>query len=338
MLLDTWRGLTRPHRLWPITLVSTSLIFTEVWFSRSWMGFVEAVAMVAVFLMLGPFSWRALLGQQTTWAPQRLLLFGLLSTVLPLLSWLRLQLGFGVHTFLTTGVNNLVIVSLCWAGAWGLGRDIEMEQGLQQAKQRAEQLARAAEHAQLMAIRTHLDPHFLFNTLNAIAEWCREDGAVAENAILKLSALLREVMAGVQSSHWALSRELQLVEDLWALHQVRDPERFHVLIERPDVLPAAFVPPMLLLPLAENAVKHGPGMGHRGPLRMQVHPLPDRKMCIRISNPGPFSGPRSGGEGLAMVHKRMTISYGEHGHFSIVEDNERTVATLILPLSMETTP
>ena len=53
------------------------------------------------------------------------------------------------------------------------------------------ELERAAERAQLLALRAHLDPHFLFNTLNAIAEWCRQDGEIAERAVLQLSSMLR---------------------------------------------------------------------------------------------------------------------------------------------------
>ena len=127
---------------------------------------------------------------------------------------------------------------------------------------RARALAEEAERAQLLALRAHLDPHFLFNTLNAIAEWCRSDGVQAEEAILKLSAMLRRILEGVKAPTWPLSRELGLVHDLLDLHRIRDPERFDVVWRVPDPIPDVSVPPMLLLPLADNAVKHGPRQGH----------------------------------------------------------------------------
>ena len=59
-------------------------------------------------------------------------------------------------------------------------------------------MQRDAESARLLALKNHLDPHFLFNTLNAIAEWCRTDGEVAERAVLQLSSMLRVILEGVQ--------------------------------------------------------------------------------------------------------------------------------------------
>ena len=85
-------------------------------------------------------------------------------------------------------------LALFLVGGFGLGRDIWFEDRLARAEARAVALAREAERAQLLALRAHLDPHFLFNTLNAIAEWCREDGETAERAVLRLSAMLRTVL------------------------------------------------------------------------------------------------------------------------------------------------
>ena len=64
-------------------------------------------------------------------------------------------------------------------------------------------------HAKLANVEAALQPHFLFNTLNAIAEWCRADGAVAEKAIVQLSSMLRTMMTGIQSTTWPLAKELE---------------------------------------------------------------------------------------------------------------------------------
>jgi signal transduction histidine kinase len=315
----------------PIIIVSVPMLLAETWFARSWLSLGYAGVVLVLFLLLGPFTWRALLGQHQRTTIPRLLLFTGCSAVLPFLGWVYPYLHLGPGSFLTLGLNGLLVAGLFWAGAWGIGRDIEMAQGIEAAERRAVLLEREAERAQLMALRAHLDPHFLFNTLNAIAEWCREDGEVAETAVLKLSALLREVMVGVKAAHWPLSRELQVIEDLWALHQVRDPDRFQTVIDVPEPLPAVLIPPMLLLPLAENAIKHGPAAGHRGPVTLQLQILPTGGVHVSITNPGAFSGPRPGGEGLAMVHKRLALSYSERASFSIAAAGERTVATVTLP-------
>ena len=318
LLLDTWRGILKPHRLLPIVLVSTALLIAEAWFTASANGVVLAASMCLGFLAFGPWLWRYLFRDDASSGPGRVVLFGLLSGLPPFLAWAWPYLSYGSHTFMTAGVNTLVVTTLFWAGAWGIGRDIDMEQRV------------IAERAQLMAIRAHLDPHFLFNTLNAIAEWCREDGEIAEQAVLRLSALLREVMAGVRTDRWPLKNELRLVTDVWELHRIRDPDRFTVEMTLPDPLPEATLPPLLLLPLVENAVKHGPAAGHNGPMGLSIS-TSDERLLIRIQNPGPFTGPRQGGEGLRMVEQRLLLLF-EDASFRIFERGGHTIAEVAVPI------
>lgn len=104
-----------------------------------------------------------------------------------------------------------------------------------------------AEQARLIALRSQLDPHFLVNTLNAIAEWRRTDGEAAERAVLELVELLRAVLAGGRAPTWPLSQELALVRRLYALHLLRDGGLFTLEERVPDPLPDVPVPPLLLL-------------------------------------------------------------------------------------------
>ena len=73
--------------------------------------------------------------------------------------------------------------------------------------------------------------------LNAIAEWCREDGEIAERAVMQLSAMLRTVLAGVRASTWPLAEELALLDTLFELHRLRDPDRVRVIRQLPEPLP-----------------------------------------------------------------------------------------------------
>ena len=330
LLFDTWRGILRPHRLLPIALVGGAMILAEAWFTRTVAGVVEASLMALGFLLLGPYCWRRLFPHGTPISIGRLVVFGFLGGLPPFFAWAWPLVTYGTHTFLTAGLNSLVVATLFWAGAWGIGRDIDMEQRVAAERQRAEEMARAAERAQLMAIRAHLDPHFLFNTLNAIAEWCREDGEIAEQAVLRLSALLREVMAGVRIERWPLAKEIRLVTDVWELHRIRDPDRFTVEMALPDPLPDVTLPPMILLPLVENAVKHGPAAGHRGAMRFSVTTTADA-LRIVVANPGPFRGRRPGGEGLAMVERRLALLY-DTARFDIAEQDGHTRAEVLIPL------
>jgi len=227
-----------------------------------------------------------------------------------------------------------VCLALFWVGGWGLARDIDLEENLRRARARAEALGREADHAQLLALKSHLDPHFLFNTLNAIAEWCREDGLVAERAILQLSSMLRSMMTGINTTTWPLAREIELVDALFALHAIRDPTLFTVERDVAD-LPNVEVPPMVLLPLVENAMKHGPLARHKGIVRFVVKEAEGGGIDVELSNPGAYTGPRPGGSGLPIVQKRLALAYGKGAAFTIAADGDRTRATLRLPRMLD---
>jgi LytS/YehU family sensor histidine kinase len=227
----------------------------------------------------------------------------------------------------------VVCLALFLVGGWGLGRHMWLEDELARVEARATLLAREAESAQLLALRSHLDPHFLFNTLNAIAEWCREDGETAERAVMRLSAMLRTVLAGVRVSTWPLAEELALLDTLFELHRLRDPERVRVTRRLPDPLPEIAVPPMLLLPLAENAVKHGPAAGHDGEIVLAARTTPDERLVVSIENPGPYRGRRPGGSGIEIVERRLALAYDDQAMLTIAAVGETTRAEVTLPLA-----
>jgi len=342
LFLDTLAALTRTRRLVPILIVGGPLVLAQHYFSPDAQATAIAIAMVCIFMLVGPFSYRALFGEEGfrghlrrqgvlhpgPWL--RLLGFGLLGG-LPALFGLAIPELFGwPASFLTYSVNLGVAAGLFWVGSWGLARDIQQEISLDRERARVAALELEAEHARLLALEAHLDPHFLFNTLNAIAEWVREDPEHAEHALLELSAVLREIMEGCRRQTWPLSRELDLVRAVWALHAVRDPERYGADVDVPQTLPELQVPPMVLLPLAENAVKHGPAKGHAGRLGLRLRLRADR-VCITVHNPGPYSGPRDGSEGLPMVRRRLALQYGERATLTLSEASGCTHATVELP-------
>jgi LytS/YehU family sensor histidine kinase len=233
-------------------------------------------------------------------------------------------------SFLTYDSSLLISLGLFYVGGFGLGRDIELALALERERRRTEELLREAEHAQLLAIRAHLDPHFLFNTLNAIAEFCREDGAAAEHAILELSSMLRTLMEGLRTPSWPLERDVGLARALGRLYAARDPDKF---VFEEDVDSEALgreVPAMILLPAIENAWKHGPARGRRGPVRLVVR-ADAHETTVRIENAGSFEGRREGGEGLAMIETRLAVAFGGAARFRIASEGERTVATFVLP-------
>jgi len=319
-------ALAAPRRLIPIALVAAVLILVQASYSSEARAAWVPLLMTLGFVALAPASWRLHLAAEarSTWgllafAAGAALVVGGAGILLPR------ALGLG-PSFLTDPGSLAVAAVLYLAGGWGLGRDLDLEQDLVRS--------------QLHAMRAHLDPHFLYNTLNAIAEWCRQDPAQAEEAIVRLSALLESVFSGLELRHWPLARELAVIDDLVALHRVRDPDA--LVLERRVDGPAGDVelPPLALLLLVENAVKHGARAGHRGTVTLAVT-IEATAVRIVLENPGPYrpGGGAGGtpGRGLALLGRQLAAAYGGRARIELASapapGGERTRATLTLPRS-----
>jgi len=330
---STIEALLAPRRLIPITVVILPLLFLQVNYSYDPFALPLAMVMCAAFLLAAPTLWRFLFplkGRRGSPVMRGLAYcFAGVGLIMGIGRGVPAMVGMG-HTLLTTNPSLLVSIALFWVGGWGLARDIDLEADLRASQARAEELAREAEHAQLLALRSHFDPHFLFNTLNAIAEWCRSDGAVAEQAIVRLSSMLRTVMSGIQAKSWPLAKELELVDTLFQMYLIRDPELFVYRRDVPEGLPDIEVPPMILLPAAENAMKHGPSAGKRGDVGLRVR-ADAFTLTVEIENPGAFKGRREGGSGLPMIEKRLALTYLEGAMFDIRANGDRTIATIRIP-------
>lgn len=296
-LVRTLAALAAPRRGLPIAAVIVAVVGVELYYGDVRTALVP-LAMSIAFVLVAPWTW-----QRAPWllVPEALAVVAGFGIALPH------ALGVG-HTYFTDP-GSLVIAGIVYCvGGWALGRDIALENDL--------------EHVRLKAIKTHLDPHFLFNTLNAIAEWCSEDPKVAEEATVRLADMLRAMLEGLERERWPLSRELALARDLLELHRLRDP--FPLTIEADDV--AIDVPPLVLVSIVENAIKHGPRAGHRGEIAIRVVATPGGVRCT-ITNPGAFArGPV--GRGLALLEKRVAL----HGNarFRIEGGAATTTATLEL--------
>ena len=337
LAVATWQAQLAPRRLVPVLLLVAPLLLAQWAFERTRWAVAVGVLMCLSFWLLGPWLYRWLVSRSPLPGyirAARLVLLGLVGLLaVGVIGHMTPQvLGLG-PTFLTVWPSLLVAAGLFVVGGWGLGRDIDLEEQLDVASCRAEEAGRQAEQAQLLALRAHLDPHFLFNTLNAIAEWCRQDGKIAEQAILRLSSMLRTVLDGVRAERWPLAREIELTTTLFDLYHVRDAKRFTVELKVVDPLPPVMVPPMILLPLAENAMTHGPEAGHNGTVRLTVFAR-DHRLTVRIENPGPFQGPRNGGHGLDMIRRRLVLAYGDAATLSITGKEGVTTAEVTVPMEI----
>ena len=193
--------------------------------------------------------------------------------------------------------------------------------------------------ARLSALRMQLNPHFLFNTLNAVSALVERDPAGVRTMIARLSSLLRRVLHDGGAPEAPLRDELAFLRDYLAVQRVRFQGRLEVEeAVDPDVLDA-LVPPLLLQPLVENAVGHGVGRleGGVGVVRLTAARRGGR-LVLTVEDNGPgLSAPGDagpvGGVGLANTRARLDALYGADGALDLGEAvGGGVVARVTLPL------
>lgn len=243
------------------------------------------------------------------------------------------------------GVGNALGVYLAVLGA-ALTRAYLLRERTQR-EQRVLLEARLAE-SRLEALRRQLDPHFLFNTLNLVASLVERDPAGARRMIARLSDFLRATLADGDEVEIPLHRELALVDVYLDIMRTRFAGR---LVTEARVDPAvrdALVPPLVLQPLVENAVKHGVERA-RGPVRVAVEASrADGALVLRVRDAGESLGdpsgggssgeparppaPGAGGVGLRNTQARLDQLYGGRARLTLGAVPGGTEAEVRLPL------
>jgi len=202
---------------------------------------------------------------------------------------------------------------------------------------RSSQLESQLVQAHLSALKMQLQPHFLFNTLNAIMVLVRQrKGLEAEETLGRLSDLLRCVLDDVDVQEIPLRRELEYVQLYLSIEQVRFQDRLRIEIAAaPEILEAA-VPHMILQPIVENAIRHGVGRSSSaGTIRIGACGV-NTSLELKVQDDGPGLAPAVPGQargiGLANTRARLKQLYGDAAHLS-VENGESggVVATVVLP-------
>ena len=192
--------------------------------------------------------------------------------------------------------------------------------------------------ARLSALNSQLQPHFLFNTLNAIMVLVRQrKTSEAEAMLAQLSDLLRCVLEDVNEHEVALSRELEYVRLYLSIQQIRFGDRLTVEIVIGNGLLEAAVPHLSLQPLVENAIQHGVGRSSSaGKLIISAQQL-GATLQITVSDDGPGLAsseafPPGRGIGLANTRTRLRQLYGDDASLTIgTQHGGGAVATLRLP-------
>ncbi|MBI3129924.1 MAG: histidine kinase [Acidobacteria bacterium] len=161
---------------------------------------------------------------------------------------------------LTTGVDLLIhpaVAAMTFAIGFAITNFMMAKHALVHVLEAEGARAQAEARAGLLALQAQLQPHTLFNALNTIAALIPEEPAKAEAATEALSRLLRRIMSALEQERWTLAEEFSVLEDLLALERLRFGARLDTKLELAPEDAGREVPPLLLLPLVENALKHG---------------------------------------------------------------------------------
>jgi hypothetical protein len=181
----------------------------------------------------------------------------------------------------------------------------------------AARLAQSLTTARLESLQAQIRPHFLFNTLNALAVLARKgDGAAVDRAIGDLGELLRASFDSPGRHEIPLGEELAFLERYLHLQRIRFPDRLEVTWQVDDDARNALVPALLVQPLVENALEHGLATARGGHVRVAARRDGD-SLVLEVSDDGPgfrdVPGPGADGVGLANTRERLTLLYGPRG-------------------------
>ncbi|MYM38015.1 sensor histidine kinase [Duganella qianjiadongensis] len=182
-----------------------------------------------------------------------------------------------------------------------------------QAEQRELESLLMAQEAELRMLRTQIDPHFLFNSLNSISALTSQDAKAARRMTLELASFFRQSLGMEAHKKVTLGEELKLIRHFLAIEQVRFGARLQIREQVEDAASDCLVPPMIIQPLVENAVKHGICNLPEGGVIVLTARRSGSMLQIRVENPlDPDAGAirRDGhGIGLSNVRQRLAGAY-----------------------------
>jgi two-component system LytT family sensor kinase len=257
----------------------------------------------------------------------------LLGALLALLVCSRL---FGLRIVLSAAWLALAAMVIAVPIIHGTDMALRFYRQLKETERQEEKLRALATEAELTALKAQINPHFLFNTLNTVAQLIHTDSARAEATIERLAEMFRYVLAGSKRKWVPLEDELAFVDGYLEIERARFGDRLRV---SRNVAPQALnllVPSLILQPLVENAVRHGRASDGSIDLALRIAVVAN-ELSITIADRGPGMPPsfRLGegpGLGLRNVDERLRKTYGENCGLEITDNQPQgTTVTIRIP-------
>jgi len=238
-------------------------------------------------------------------------------------------------------LRKLFINVFSYAAVVGIAHAVQYYRALNERREREAVLERQLLQARLQALEMQIHPHFLFNTLHAVASLIRvKEDQSAIKMLVGLSDLLRLALRNRDAQEVPLRDELDFVRHYLEVEGIRFQDRLQVRIDvAPDVPLDAPVPHLILQPLVENAIRHGvEKRAAAGVVTVDVA-CEDGMLRLRVTDDGPGPKPASNGRrgvGLANTRERLAHLYGDRHTFDLSAGAQGgAVATVAVPLGEE---
>ncbi len=192
------------------------------------------------------------------------------------------------------------------------------------------QLEKNVLEAKLQLMQAQVEPHFLFNTLANVQHLVETDPSAAGRMLDSLIQYLRAALPQMREAGTTLGRELEMARAFLEIHRVRMGERLEFTIDVPEPLRARSFPPMMLISLVENAIKHGiDPCCECGQITIRAAES-DGKLVVSVADTGEGIKPKQGGGlGLANIRERLKALYGPSARLVLEENVPRGVVAAI---------
>jgi hypothetical protein len=231
-------------------------------------------------------------------------------------------------------LNNLVADFIIYGAVLAVSVTFDAHERLLLQRTASARLAELLAQAQLAALRLQLEPHFIFNALNAVTGLIREHkDKEAIAAIATLGDLLRRVTERSEAQFVTLADEIDFLHKYLDIQQLRFGDRLRCEFDLPAVLLAAQVPDFILQPLAENAIKHGIARRAKGGVLKVSAARAGEMLTLSVYNDGPLlAAAWQDGVGLANTRQRLRALYGEAQSLDLQDQaGNGVLATITLP-------
>ena len=182
------------------------------------------------------------------------------------------------------------------------------------------QLKYARTAAELESLKNQINPHFLFNTLNNLYSLIVNDSEKAAGVVMSLSKMLRYLMVEASAKEVPLEREVELLKQYFELERIRNEKRVTINLEI-DVDDNVMIAPLLFLPLAENAFKHGAGSSKDKSWINLSLTTKGKFICFSLENSKKSTVHNGTGIGLSNLRERLKLTYPDKHHLNIKDGN-----------------